>query len=391
MSKIVRNQKLYDFFICVALLAAVVALCMFPQESVQAAKDGLTLCANVIIPSLFPFFVLSNMTVSLGLVRYFGKLLEPLMRPLFNVRGECAAAVVLGFIGGYPVGAKTALNLYENGNCTKAEAERLLSFCNNSGPAFILGVVGAGIFSSSRIGLMLYLTHFLASMIVGVIFRGWGGGRAGSSKKVDPSFKAVRFTQSFIDAVLNAVQSTINICGFVIFFTVFIRLLFLSGVLPGLASVLGQMFSVVGFDSDWAEMLLTGIIEISSGVWSLKGAAVRSAVAMAAFMLGWAGLSVHCQTLSFIGASDLSCRSYILGKILHGGISAALIFFTTRLFPLEAPVSAYLVEQVTDIVSLDFGAAITISTVAAACLWGIFLALSIFYIKKGGNRRRGRL
>jgi len=391
MSKIVRSQKIYDAVICLALVVAVVALCLFPQESIQAARDGLTLCANVIIPSLFPFFVLSDLTVSLGIVRYFGKLLEPLMRPLFNVRGECAAAVVLGFIGGYPVGARTALSLYENGTCTKAEAERLLSFCNNSGPAFILGVVGAGIFSSSRIGLMLYLTHFLASMIVGVIFRNWGGGRAGESKKVTPNFKAVRFTQSFIDAVLNAVQSTLNICGFVLFFTVFIRLLYLSGILPGLAGLLGTLFSRFGFDSDWAEMLLTGIIEISSGVWSLKGAAVQNAVAMAAFMLGWAGLSVHCQTLSFIGASDLSVRSYILGKFLHGGISGALAFFIARLFPLEAPVSTYLVKQVTDIVSLDFGAAITISTIAAVSLWGVFLVLSIIYLKRTGNQRTGRL
>ncbi len=107
------------------------------------------------------------------------------MRPLFHVSGACASAFALGFIGGYPVGAKTAISLYENGMCTKTEAERLLAFCNNSGPAFILGVVGAGVFASSRVGVLLYLAHAAASICIGILFRFTRpaqppGGRSGS-------------------------------------------------------------------------------------------------------------------------------------------------------------------------------------------------------------------
>ena len=174
MRRIRFHRRLFDALICLALFAAVAALIIFPKESIAAAQNGLTLCINVIIPSLFPFFVLSTLIVQLGIARYFGRILEPVMRPLFNVGGACSTAFVLGFIGGYPVGAKTVIALYENGSCTKAEAERLLSFCNNSGPAFIFGVVGAGVFSSSTVGLLLYLTHSLASICVGLIFRNWG-------------------------------------------------------------------------------------------------------------------------------------------------------------------------------------------------------------------------
>ena len=155
----------------------VAALVLFPKESIAAASNGLSLCLNVIIPSLFPFFVLSTLIVQLGIARHFGRVLEPVMRTLFNVSGACSAAFVMGFIGGYPVGAKTVIALYENGSCSKAEAERLLSFCNNSGPAFILGVVGAGVFSSSAVGLLLYLTHTLASVCVGLIFPPLGRGK----------------------------------------------------------------------------------------------------------------------------------------------------------------------------------------------------------------------
>ena len=170
------RRKVGDALSCVCLLAVASGLVIFPSQMVSAAKDGVDMCFNVIIPSLFPFFVLSSLTVELGVAEKLGRLLAPLMRPLFNVGGACASALVLGFIGGYPVGAKTVINLYENGECSKTEAERMLSFCNNSGPAFIFGVVGAGIFSSGTIGLILYLAHIAASVCVGLVFRRWGSG-----------------------------------------------------------------------------------------------------------------------------------------------------------------------------------------------------------------------
>ena len=127
MSKLLSKKWVRDSVLGLALLAATLGLMFFPQESMQAARDGLTLCYNVIIPSLFPFFVLSSLVVELGLAGYLGRLLEPVMRPLFNVSGACASAFALGFIGGYPVGAKTAISLYEKGMCSKTEAERLLA------------------------------------------------------------------------------------------------------------------------------------------------------------------------------------------------------------------------------------------------------------------------
>ena len=89
-------------------------------------------------PLLFPFFVLSSLVVELGLSRYLGKLFQPVMAPLFRVNGACTSAVALGFVGGYPVGARTAIALYQSGQCSKTEAERLLAFCNNAGPALSL-------------------------------------------------------------------------------------------------------------------------------------------------------------------------------------------------------------------------------------------------------------
>lgn len=389
LSKLLSRQGVRDLFLGLALLCATLSLMLYPQDPMSAAREGLMLCYNVIIPSLFPFFVLSALVVDLGLAGYIGRALEGFMRPLFNVPGACASAFVLGFVGGYPVGARTALSLYQKGMCTKTEAERLLSFCNNSGPAFILGVVGAGVFASSRVGVLLYLAHAAASICVGLFFRFYRRGKKGREARVSPKFEAERFTTAFTGAVKNSFLSTLNICAFVVFFTVVIRLLFLSGALPALARLLGVLLSPLGFTQEWAERLLTGAIELSSGVWTLSGAGgMAGRMSMAAFMLGWAGLSVHCQVLSFLGGSGLSVRTYIAGKFLHGGLAALFTALLVRLFPLKEPVAAYLAEQVEGIAGIDFSTALTISTTAAWVMWLLFFGAAAAAVRKTSRKRK---
>lgn len=389
MSKLLSRQGVRDLCLGLGLLCATLALMFWPQEAMEAAREGLRLCYNVILPSLFPFFVLSTLVVDLGLAGYIGRALEGLMRPLFRVPGACASAFVLGFVGGYPVGARTALSLYQKGMCTKTEAERLLAFCNNSGPAFILGVVGAGVFASSRVGVLLYLAHAAASVCVGLLFRFYRGEDGRREGRAAPTFQAERFTTAFTGAIKNSFLSTLNICAFVVFFTVVIKLLFLSGVLPGLARMLGTLFAPLGFSTRWAERLLTGLIELTSGVWTLTGAGTMSGrLSMAAFLLGWAGLSVHCQVLSFLGGSGLSVRTYIGGKLLHGGLSALFTAALLRFFPLSEPVSAYLAEQVEGIAGVDFSSALTISLAAAWGMWLLFFLAAAAAVGKTSRKKR---
>ena len=389
MLRLLKQKQVRDALAGLALLIATAALVFSPAEAIAGAKDGLALCFNVIVPSLFPFFVLSSLVVDLGLAAYLGRALEGLMRPLFRVSGSCAAAVALGFIGGYPVGARTALQIYEQGLCSKTEAERLLAFCNNSGPAFILGVVGAGVFGDSRVGLLLYLTHALASLLVGLLFRFYGGSERGRTRAVRPKpIQTVTLPAAFTGAVSRALQSTLNICAFVVFFAVVLRLLSAYGVLSGLAALL----SLAGFEGEWARRLVAGLLELSSGVASLRGGAeLAGRVSMAAFMLGWAGLSVHCQVLSFLVDSGLSARVYLAGKLCHGLIAAALTWGVTRLLPLSAPVADYLAEQAESIAALDFSTALAASTLAALAGWLILAGLCGPLLRKkcGNMPRRG--
>ena len=250
-------------------------------------------------------------------------------------------------------------------------------------------MVGAGIFGSGALGLLLYLVHMAASLLVGLLFRFYRpveGPRSGRLQGVQ--FQTASFPTAFTHSVTGALASTLNICAFVLFFTVIIRMLSLTGVLTGLARLLSLLFGPLGFDQSWARRLLTGVLEVSSGVSSLTGGSLSGRLSMAAFMLGWAGLSVHCQVLAFLGDSGLSLRTYLTGKLLHGGLSALFTALLVRRFPLEAPVSSYLAEQVEGIASLDFQRALTISTAAAWGVWLLFVALAVYMVKKSSGKPR---
>ena len=360
MGRLVGKRQYRELLLALGLLCAALALVLWPGEAMGAMRDGLKLCGKV-------------------------------MAPLFRVNGACASALALGFVGGYPVGARTAISLYQSGQCSKTEAERLLAFCNNSGPAFIFGVVGAGIFGSGALGLLLYLVHMAASLLVGLLFRFYRPGEGPRSGRLQGvQFQTASFPTAFTHSVTGALASTLNICAFVLFFTVIIRMLSLTAVLTGLARLLSLLFGPLGFDQSWARRLLTGVLEVSSGVSSLTGGSLSGRLSMAAFMLGWAGLSVHCQVLAFLGDSGLSMRTYLVGKLLHGGLSAALLGLLVPLLPLEAPVSAYLAEQTELLAALDFQRALTISTASAWGTWLLLFALALQAVKKSSGKKRLR-
>ena len=140
----------------------VIAICLviFSKSNLTAATNGLTLWATCIVPSLFPFFVITNLLSQTKVVLFTGKLLDRIMRPLFNVPGIGGFAFVMGLISGYPVGAKVVADFRENKLVTKDEGERLLAFTNNSGPLFILSSVGISLLEIQKLVYYYYVLIF---------------------------------------------------------------------------------------------------------------------------------------------------------------------------------------------------------------------------------------
>ena len=140
------------------------------ETAAQAVRDGIQLCLTSVIPALFPFFAVSSLLVALGAAEAAGRALARPFGQLFRCGGAGCAALLLGLVGGYPVGARTAAELVRRGELSPAEGARLLTFCNNAGPAFAIGVAGVSVFGSARTGVWLYLLHCAAALLTGLLF-----------------------------------------------------------------------------------------------------------------------------------------------------------------------------------------------------------------------------
>ena len=176
--KIKRN------FLSLLFLFFTISILIFSKTNLPAIKSGLSLWANSVIPSLFQFFVATELLMHTNLFYKLGNYFNIFMKPIFNIRGEGALAFIMGIVSGYPVGAKIASNFRKNNICTKNECERLLSFTNNSGPLFIIGTVGILMYRNTMIGILLFITHILSSLSVGFLFRFWKKNEIISEKNV---------------------------------------------------------------------------------------------------------------------------------------------------------------------------------------------------------------
>lgn len=323
------------------LVAFTFCLVIFSRTNLSAAKNGLVLWANSVVPSLFPFFVATELLSHTNFTFYLGKLLNKFMKPLFNIRGEGSFAFIMGIISGYPVGAKIAANFREKNICSKEECERLLSFTNNSGPLFIIGTVGITMFGNSTIGFLLLITHILASITVGIIFRFW---KHNSKNKYDNtnynlnSNKDIKLSE--LGGIIgNSISSSINtillIGGFVVLFSVIISILQTSHLLNVFSSFTNPLLNILNIPYDFSAGIISGFFELTNGlniVCNIPQKKLSINIIIASFLLGLGGLSVLLQVWSTISKTDLSIKPYILGKLLHACFSAFYTFLFLQNF-----------------------------------------------------------
>ena len=325
-------------------LAFGASLLLFSSSNLPAIKKGLSLWANSVVPSLFPFFVATELLMNTNFVNSIGRFLNKIMKPLFNIRGEGAFAFIMGLISGYPVGAKIACNFRENNICSKEECERLLSFTNNSGPLFIIGTVGISMFGNSTIGLLLLITHILACITVGFIFRFWKinssspeyVGNKNSNYKKHRNVTLSNLGEVLGKSISNSISTILMIGGFVVIFSSIISILRASGILNSLVVLLTPIFNFLHLDSSFIYGLITGLLEITNGISFISSINIKHIsvnIIITAFLLGCGGLSVLLQVWSITSKTDLSIKPYIYGKLLHGFLAAFYTFIAINIFP----------------------------------------------------------
>ena len=287
-----RRRLLTGIGGCIGLLI----LILDAKTALQGARQGVELCLKTVIPSLFPFFVLSILLTS----SLLGSRI-PLLRPLGRLCGVPKGAeslLIPAFLGGYPVGAQSVAEAYRGGQLSRAQAERMLAFCNNAGPAFLFGMAGA-MFPGKWMAWALWGIHIAGALFAALMIPGTPGETVTMPSKTPLSLS---------DALNKAIKVMASVCGWVILFRVLLAFLsrWFLWMLPAAAQV-----------------TVTGLLELSNGCCELMAVAdIPARFCICAGILAFGGLCVTMQTLSV--TQGLSMRLYFAGKAVQTVFSLAL-------------------------------------------------------------------
>ena len=308
-----RSQGFLYAYMCLFIVL------LFFRNSEVAAEwvlRGLLLCAKRLIPSLFPFMVVSSLVVSSGLGASLSKVLRTPIRIAFGLGEECACACLLGWLCGFPLGARCASALYEDGRISAEEYGRVLCVCSTPSPAFLISAVGASMLGDKKYGVWLYAISLASSVIVGVFLKRVSPTSPAPTPLVATKNERADFARALTRAVSDAAVGMLTVCAFVVFFSSFV------GALENALTFMSA--------SPVARSLLFSFFELTSGLASISALSTPASLPLCALAVGWSGLSVHFQTMA-ICASVGSFRGYMLSHAARAAICALLAL---AVFPL---------------------------------------------------------
>lgn len=331
-----------------AVLAAACALLIFPAQAAQGARNGVDYSLNILIPSLYPFMVLSVFVVKSGLSARLGKVLEKPTQALFHLPGSAAASVLMSIIGGFPAGARSAAALCEAGILTDAQAEHMMCFCVNAGPSFVITAVGVGFLQNAEAGIILFVSQLVSFLAIGIL-----AGLASKRKKepVNPQKKRLSAgtAQALVDSAADAAYSTLMMCCFVILFATLMNLLRMVISNPELSVFCSALLEVTGGCADLARH--------GAPLWAF------------ALAIGWGGACVHMQVTACLGVVKIRRGRFLFCRLAQGTVSALVCAGITQFFPQSREVFSSFSGPITAVFSGSVPAAAALAVMCAALLF----------------------
>ncbi|MCL6449799.1 MAG: sporulation integral membrane protein YlbJ [Acetobacteraceae bacterium] len=355
------------YLFAVLAVAITVFMVIYPETAFSAALYGLRAWWDIVFPALLPFFIGSQILMGLGVVHFMGVLLEPLMRPLFNVPGAGSFVLAMGLASGYPIGAILTAGLLRQGLVDRREGERLMSFANTADPLFMGGAVAVGMFRRPDTAWVIIAAHYLSSLGVGLILRFYSRGKQGGAPVAGPRgrpagaglslpprppapslaralealYEARRrdgrpFGQLLGDSVKGSVNTLLMVGGFIILFSTVIRILDAVGIVGAVASALGAVLGPIGAAPALSRAAVSGLLEITIGCQQAAQAAapLSPRLVIAGAVIAWSGLSVHAQVAAIIQGTGMSLLPYVGARVIHALLAGMITAVMLSLAPL---------------------------------------------------------
>ncbi len=298
-----------------------------PVLTANEMRSGILLCARVVVPALFPCMVVSEMLMGV-LVGGYGlpKFFTPLRR-IFGVSDRVAVGICMGLLCGFPIGARALVSAYEDGELDKHSTECLLAVSSNPSPAFLIGVVGSGMFKSKRFGILLLVLLMLFQVMTWFSLRPF----LSKTRKKEGSAaccgaleaRRIGVSRSFINAIHASLKTVLVISAYILFFS----------VLGGVSEYMMDALTISGP----IRQGLACLLELSSGCMAASEVGGVYGALLATFCVGWGGLCVHAQLLSMVEHTGLSLRPYLCLKAMQGLLCMLSVWLLLALFPARLP------------------------------------------------------
>jgi sporulation integral membrane protein YlbJ len=343
-------SKYSSYFFTAVILLLTAFMLINPRETVIAASLGFQLWYSTVLPALFPFFIVAELLFALHFVNQLGIWLEPIMRPVFRLPGCSSLVLVMGFTSGFPVGAILTRKLYDKKMLTADEAERLVSFTNNSSPLFIMGAIGVGMFANPAAGYLLASSHYLSNLLLGLLWRFKaprpklsGSYAPAQLRQGDPVFAPTNASNENIasmgkilgDAIKNALNNILTVGGFIVIFSVLTRMLAFWGFIDIMAAGLVNLFTILHLSYPLAYGLSMGFFEITMGARTAISASdpeTLPTLLIVSSILAFSGLSIIAQIMSIVAGTPVRLSFYLWARALQVLLSGAITCVVYRLF-----------------------------------------------------------
>ena len=269
---------------------------------------ALNIWVNNLIPTLFPFFIISDILINYNLILFIPKIFKKVCKKLFRITDNMITILILSIISGFPSNARNTRILYDKGLITLDEANHVLIFSHFSNPLFILTTVGVFFFGNKNVGIILLISHYLSNFLLGILFRNYFNHSdfIVSDKCNDSDLGTI-----FVGAIKKSIDTILLICGIVTMFML-------------LSSIVVNTFNFNIYNS----MIVKGILEITIGLEALGklGIHLIYKAVIASCFLSFGGLSVHMQVMSQITDTDIKYRYFFIGRIYQMILSGVITY-----------------------------------------------------------------
>lgn len=287
----------------------------------ESVNFSFSVWKNNIFPSLFPFFVLSEILINYGFIELVGELCKPIMNKVFHIKSSCAFIFIMSLISGFPSNAKYTRELYLNGNINEKEASKILTFTHFSNPLFILGTLSLLFLNNKEVGLLILICHYLTNIIIGLIFRNYYQSPKEETKVsiktaiLSMHNKRINNNNTFGQIITNSLYNSIN------------TLLLVLGTVTLFLIITTIIDNNINLNN-YNQSILNGFFEMTQGLKyvSLLNIPLKLKSVISTMIISFGGLSVHMQVISILSDTKIKYTPFLVARILHALIASFAVY-----------------------------------------------------------------